>query len=214
MERSIILVDGVPGGGKSTLSKNIVKQLQPDYLVEHISIGNTIRAIGKGAIASVYAQRVALHLNSINATQLIDDDVMFGITHEALERSDAAELVLLDGYPRRISQVDDMFTLAEAVDRTVAGRLVVDTPDHIAVSRMLKRKPRDFSLPLTTDDARERLRAYHQAHAEMLHGLHSKRMPPFEMIDTTGSNESATRNALLAVKYFLSPSDTQVEDAS
>lgn len=213
MERSIILVRGMPGGGKSTLSKNLVEALRPTLSIEHISVGDTVRKIGRGAIDSFFSHRVIEHLNSPRAVKPIEDIVIAGVISEALARSDDADHILLDGYPRSPTQAEDIFQLSAGANRTVAGAITATTHDNLAIMRMIKRRTRDFSPPLTVSAAKDRLDEYYTLCDATTLELQYQGLAAPEIIDTSGSKESATHHGLIAVQSFLDLLDDQ-ENAS
>ena len=75
---------------------------------------------------------------TMEAGNLVGDDVMIGIVSERLRRDDAREGFVLDGFPRTVKQ-------AEALDQMVEGRgplLVLDivVPEDVLVRRLASRR--------------------------------------------------------------------------
>jgi adenylate kinase len=74
----------------------------------------------------------------MNAGRLVSDDVMIGIVQERLDRSDARNGFVLDGFPRTVEQ-------ASALDGMMDGRgplvvLDVVVPEDILVKRLAGRR--------------------------------------------------------------------------
>lgn len=203
MERNIILVGGLPGSGKSKLSTNTVKKFEGEITAAHISSGETVRRIGKGAIKSLYSQFVIDHLNSPRATKPIDDSVMFGIMSETISRHDDADLIISDGYPRYESQVNDTLVIAESNNRHVAGLLIVEADEKEILNRLLRRKNRDFTLPLTPITAQERIDHHKRTFDGTVMELYHQGVR-FSHINTMGPPEEAATHSYLASKLFLS----------
>ena len=98
-----ILFMGPPGAGKGTQAENIVNE----FGIPHISTGDAFRlAIKQGTPIGIKAKEF------MDQGLLVPDDVTIGIVEERLRQSDC-EKVLLDGFPRTLSQ-------AEALDEILA----------------------------------------------------------------------------------------------
>ncbi|MEP6710474.1 MAG: nucleoside monophosphate kinase, partial [Candidatus Saccharibacteria bacterium] len=145
-ERSIILMGGKPGSGKTNLSRRLQTALdnpldKPRRSVEHVSIGEFARQqliLGKQATRSACQTAIIDHLSGPDKLQPFDEDIARGIVYEQLLRSDA-EIVLLDGYPRYFPQVDGVFELAARSDFYVKGAIITHVEENEAVRRMMKR---------------------------------------------------------------------------
>ena len=75
---------------------------------------------------------------AMDAGRLVSDDVMIGIVQERLDRDDARQGFVLDGFPRTVEQ-------ASALDRMVNGRgplvvLDVVVPEDVLVRRLATRR--------------------------------------------------------------------------
>lgn len=121
---------GSPGSGKGTQSKYLVESLRipqistGDMLREHIRNGTEV---GK-AIAS-----------RMRAGSLVSDELVNQLVYERIHQSDCRRGFILDGYPRTLSQAQEMKTLLERVGATeVVIHLVVDY--NIIISRMAGRR--------------------------------------------------------------------------
>ena len=119
---------GPPGAGKGTQaerfarSRGIPKISTGDILREHVAADTDI---GKRAKAIM------------DRGELVGDDVLIGIVRERLERVDARNGFVLDGFPRTVAQ-------AEALDTMLGGRgplIVVDVvvPEAELVRRLASR---------------------------------------------------------------------------
>lgn len=207
MNRDLILIGGGPGSGRSRLGESLAQELHTQMSVEHISVGDTIRAIGRGVLRSYYAHDIHAHLKS-GSGQPIDDVIMYNVIEEIMERADGTELLLLDGYPANREQVKDLFELAVIDNRTIAGLLHTEIEDSLAIMRMIKRRPRNYDGELTVSGAQERLKQrsmdFKAAALEL-----SCCDVPFELIDTSGPKDATTRHGLLAVYQFLDMSEVR-----
>jgi adenylate kinase len=120
---------GPPGAGKGTQAERISRTRQ----LPKISTGDILREAVHDKTALGCAAKEAME-----AGRLVSDDVMIGIVQERLDRPDAKNGFVLDGFPRTIVQAD-------ALDRMVGGRgplVVLDivVPEDVLVRRLASRR--------------------------------------------------------------------------
>ena len=204
MTSEIILIGGSECSGRSRLAKSLVDELYTQMSIEHLAVGDIIRSIGRGALASFASIEVSQHLRGPDAATPIDDDIMYTIVSEALTRYSSADVILLDGYPRFVSQIDHLDDIAILDDRTIAGMIVTQTSEDEAVMRMLKRRNRPFTPQLTASAARERL---HESivNSELVIAEYQERDIPVEFINTSHSKMESTDVGFYLVKRLLNP---------
>jgi adenylate kinase len=209
-----VVMLGPPGAGKGTQAARLAERRGLPW----ISTGEILReAVNTGTPLGIAAKA------TMDAGQLVSDDVMIGIVQERLDRDDARCGFVLDGFPRTVDQ-------AEALDRMVNGRgplvvLDVVVPEDVLVRRLATRRicdhcgtnaPVDWTdgcqkcggeLVARTDDSddivRERLKVY-QRQSEPLVDYYSQR-DTFRAIDgnqppnvVTAAVESAVNAAASA----------------
>src|SRR5919112_6566960 len=120
---------GPPGAGKGTQAERISRTRQ----LPKISTGDILReALHEGTPLGCAAKE------SMEAGRLVGDDVMIGIVQERLDRADARQGFVLDGFPRTVVQ-------ARALDRMIDGRgplvvLDVVVPEDVLVRRLATRR--------------------------------------------------------------------------
>jgi len=120
---------GPPGAGKGTQAANFAKAHQ----VPKISTGDILReAVQAGTPLGRQARAV------MESGRLVGDDLVIGIVGERLERGDAANGFVLDGFPRTIPQ-------AQALDTMIDGHaplVIVDieVPEDALVERLSGRR--------------------------------------------------------------------------
>ncbi|MDB5168377.1 MAG: adk [Candidatus Saccharibacteria bacterium] len=202
MERDIILIGGMPGSGKSRLGKSIADELRTEMSIEHLPIGDIIRAIGRGAIESFYASEIRQHLMGPNASELIDNTVMYAVIDETLTAHAHTDHLMIDGYPRTLDQLDDLAELASNDARTQVGAIVTVTNEDTAVMRMIKRSPRDYEGALTVDWARTRIQRHIDNYTPVITTLHS-RDTPITFVDTSGIKADTNLTGLKAIKTII-----------
>ena len=125
------LLIGPPGAGKGTQACYISETLG----IPHVASGNLLREHRRrgtplGRTARTY----------MDQGELVPDDLVVQMVIERLARSDAARGVLLDGFPRTLSQ-------ARALDSELAERgggvttaLFLDVPTDVLVERLSGRR--------------------------------------------------------------------------
>src|SRR5918995_6730134 len=124
-----IVMLGPPGAGKGTQAERLAKTRG----LPKISTGDILReAVQAGTDLGRAAK------TTMEAGNLVGDDVMIGIVGERLGKRDARHGFVLDGFPRTVVQ-------AGALDRMLDGRgplLVVDivVPEDVLVRRLATRR--------------------------------------------------------------------------
>lgn len=124
-----VVMLGPPGAGKGTQAERLARERR----LPKISTGDILReAVAMGTPLGCIAKA------TMDAGNLVSDDVMIGIVRERLERDDAAPGFVLDGFPRTVAQ-------ATALDGIVNGRgplVVLDivVPEEVLVRRLATRR--------------------------------------------------------------------------
>jgi len=124
-----VIMLGPPGAGKGTQAERLARTRG----LPKISTGDILR---ESVNAGTELGRVAKI--TMDAGNLVPDDVMIGIVCERLERGDARGGFVLDGFPRTVVQ-------ATALDQMVNGRgplVVLDivVPEDVLVRRLATRR--------------------------------------------------------------------------
>ena len=124
-----IVMLGPPGAGKGTQAERLAKTRG----LPKISPGDILReAVQGGTDLGLVAKA------TMEAGNLVGDDVMIGIVRERLDRDDARRGFVLDGFPRTVIQ-------ATALDAMVDGRgplcvLDIVVPEDVLVRRLATRR--------------------------------------------------------------------------
>jgi adenylate kinase len=117
--------------------------------VPHISTGALLRsAVKAGTELGLKAQAV------IDRGELVSDDIMLGLIEERLSLPDAQTGFILDGYPRNVSQAEDLTGLLDRLGQPVDEALQIDVNFEMVLERIKKRAEEEGR----SDDSEEILR--------------------------------------------------------
>ena len=124
-----VVMLGPPGAGKGTQAERLSRTRK----LPKISTGDILR---EAVHAGTEVGRIARA--TMEAGNLVGDDVMIAIVEHRLNRDDARRGFVLDGFPRTVVQ-------AQALDRMIDGRgplVVLDmvVPEDVLVQRLASRR--------------------------------------------------------------------------
>jgi adenylate kinase len=124
-----VVMLGPPGAGKGTQAERFART----HALPKISTGDILR---EAVQAGTELGRIAKA--TMDAGNLVGDDVMIAIVAERLKRADTMRGFVLDGFPRTVAQ-------ATALDTIMAGRgalVVVDivVPEDVLLRRLAARR--------------------------------------------------------------------------
>jgi adenylate kinase len=122
-----VILLGPPGAGKGTQAGFICAH----YSIPQISTGDMLRAAVKAGTPLGLAAK-----HTMDAGQLVSDEIMVGLVEERMKQPDCAHGFLLDGFPRTIAQAQAMRSAGIGVDVL----LEIEVPDADIVERMSGRR--------------------------------------------------------------------------
>ncbi len=143
---NIVLI-GPPGAGKSTVAHEL-SQIMP---CDVISTGVLLRE--EIATGSTLGQHIAAMINNGN---LVSDDVMHQVLGAFLASRDPQHNMVLDGYPRTMSQAEYLPAFLAQYHRTLTGVALLDVADDVVVKRLSGRRmcvTATETFPVHVDDA-------------------------------------------------------------
>ena len=121
-----LIIMGVQGAGKGTQAAFI----QQEYGIPQVSTGDLFRAMKTRE--DDLARRVQEIMNS---GQLVPDDVTNEVLQDRLEQSDAANGVILDGYPRNIAQAEWLENYLQGKGEKLSAVLLLELDLYTAFKR-------------------------------------------------------------------------------
>jgi adenylate kinase len=129
-ELNLILL-GPPGSGKGTQGE----RLQADFRLPYYATGDILRAAVRdgtelGREAKQYMER----------GDLVPDDVIIGLIADRIQRPDAADGFILDGFPRTSGQAEALDAELDRLGRRLTAAILLKVPDEEVVRRLSGRR--------------------------------------------------------------------------
>jgi adenylate kinase len=129
--RHIIVMMGAPGAGKGTQAERLAEALG----LPHVSTGELFRAMLKRD--SDLGRRVRCF---IDAGELVPDDIVVHMVEDRLAQSDAADGVILDGFPRTVAQAKVLDSMLETSGVGISAVLYIEVPQELLLARLTGRR--------------------------------------------------------------------------
>jgi adenylate kinase len=126
-----IVLLGAPGSGKGTQAK----RLEAARKIPQISTGDMLRAAV--AAGTRFGQQAR---DTMDAGQLVSDNIMLGIISERLTEPDAEEGFILDGFPRTEKQALDLEDLLDQLGKPLDAAVLMDVDFDILLKRLTGRR--------------------------------------------------------------------------
>ena len=125
-----LILLGLPGAGKGTQAQLLAKQLG----LLHIATGDMFReAAAEGTELGKRAQEF------MSRGELVPDEVTIGMLLERISRPDAAEGIMLDGFPRTIPQAEALNRALADQSRGIDAVLYIQVPEELLMARLTGR---------------------------------------------------------------------------
>ena len=126
-----IVLLGAPGSGKGTQAKLLVDK----YKIPQISTGDLLRAaVSAGTELGRKAKA------TMDAGQLVSDEIVLGIIQERLSKPDAKSGFILDGFPRNIPQAQSLDAMLARLGQPLQLSLLVDVDNEVLMKRLTGRR--------------------------------------------------------------------------
>jgi hypothetical protein len=195
--RELILVGGRPGSGATWLAEEVVRQERyVGRTAECVVVGETVRdKIGGLALASSYADDVLAHLHGEQAHEPLSPEIVAGIIHETVYRYDGADTLVIEGFPRTLSQLPDLDEIIKNSERYPVGMLNAVASRQTALHRLALRAD---ERQLTPNQQQEHIHQYDQASPGVRIAL-LKSGIMIRDVDTEGIEDETKNDRLVSV---------------
>jgi adenylate kinase len=169
-----IILFGPPGAGKGTQAEKLVSH----FNIPHLSTGNIFRAnIEK---QTPLGKKVKSILDGGN---LVPDETVVALVADELQKDDYKKGVVLDGFPRTVTQAQELDQFFSENSSEVDALITLSVPEDELIHRILNRgqgRPDD-----TPDKIRTRLQVYRNETKPVLN--HYEKQGLVKEIDGVGS---------------------------
>ena len=122
---------GAPGAGKGTQAKKLIEKNN----MPQISTGDLLRAaVGEGTDLGKEAK------SFMDKGELVPDSVVLGMVEERLQKDDARNGFILDGFPRNTAQAEALDAMLDKLGMPLDAALSVDVPLEDLMKRLTGRR--------------------------------------------------------------------------
>jgi adenylate kinase len=129
-ELNLVLL-GPPGAGKGTQAERLMEEFDLPYY----ATGQILRAAVKEG--SELGRKAKEHMDR---GDLVPDELIVEVIRERVDRQEAADGFVLDGFPRKVSQADVLEEVLDDLGRRLTAAILIDTPDEEALRRLSGRR--------------------------------------------------------------------------
>jgi adenylate kinase len=122
---------GAPGAGKGTQAERLAEALG----LPHVSTGELFRAMLGSDTA--LGRKVRGYVESGG---LVPDEITVAMVADRLAEDDATDGVILDGFPRTVSQAEALDAMLEKVGAAVSAVPYIEVPTELLLARLTGRR--------------------------------------------------------------------------
>ena len=160
-----LIIMGPPGAGKGTQAKLIAARLE----IPAISTGDIFRKnVSEETELGLEAKRY------MDAGDYVPDEVTNQMVRDRVAEVDAVDGFLLDGYPRTVSQVEELDSMLAARGHSLDAVLLLTVDKDEVVARLAKRAAEEGRSDDTEDVFRHRQEVYAQQTAPLIEVYHER----------------------------------------
>lgn len=125
-----IIIFGPPGAGKGTQAANIIEH----YNLPHLATGNIFRENIKNE--TPLGKKVK---SILDAGKLVPDETVVELVVDELQKPIYQNGVVLDGFPRTVTQAKSLDTFFVKKDKQVDAFITLNVPEDELINRILSR---------------------------------------------------------------------------
>ncbi|MDY0040823.1 MAG: adenylate kinase [Desulforhabdus sp.] len=126
-----IILLGPPGAGKGTQAKRLIDK----YAIPQISTGDMLRAaLKEGTPLGLEAKKF------MDKGALVPDNVVIGLVKERIQQKDCAKGYMLDGFPRNVSQAEELDKMLGDLGQKIDDVICIEVPNEELVGRLTGRR--------------------------------------------------------------------------
>ena len=174
-----LILLGPPGCGKGTQGSLLADRLG----IPRVATGDLLRAAVRGGTPLGLEAK-----QFMDQGLLVPDDVIIGLIEEVLSSPEAAQGVIMDGFPRTVAQAAAVDALLEQEGRSVDRVLGFEVPDDELVSRLLGRASQEGRSDDAPEAIKKRLQVFRDETAPLIEYYRKKEI--LVEIDAVGSIET------------------------
>jgi adenylate kinase len=127
MSQLNLILLGPPGSGKGTQGETLREDLElPDYATGDILRAAVREGTELGKSAKEYMDR----------GDLVPDEVIVGVIAERIDKPEADDGFILDGFPRTVPQAESLGEKMEELGRSLTAAVLIEVSDEEVVRRL------------------------------------------------------------------------------
>jgi adenylate kinase len=195
----IAVMFGPPGSGKGTQASRVAARLG----VPHIATGDMLRdEVARGTALGREAEPI------MRGGNLVPDDLVVRVIESRLAQPDAAEGVLLDGFPRTVHQAQALDEMLARSGKRVDVLVALRVPEDVLRQRVLRRAEIEGRSDDTPEAFTQRMATY-RAETEPVLEHYVGSGTRIVDVDGVGSIEDVTERIVNALSGSRDPVQAQ-----
>jgi adenylate kinase len=183
-----VILLGPPGSGKGTQGEILVRRLR----VRRIASADLLSAAIQEDTEMGRKSRSYMDQGS-----MVPDGIILRLLKEQLQAPEAAEGVVLDGFPRTIRQAEEVNRMLVAQGKGGRTVLLLNVPEEELVRRLLAKASAEGRSDETSETIGQRLAAYRKSNAPLVG--HYRELGVLKIIPGTGTIEEVAEKIKKAI---------------
>ena len=184
----LLVIGGKPYSGKSTISKAFV-EFDGDKVISHLSMGERLRAISCGAIASRHTALVSNSAQQLKNHAPVPAEAPILVFEEFVDEN-PSDLIVLDGFPRYMNRLQTFKESAQRLGTNIIAVCKVNVGTEVIYERSHDRGQRYEDIAENVAFIDRRLAEFRDGPLQVITAL-SKEYPYYELDGTLPINRNA-----------------------